>query len=100
MTTQKKPEDMPLAEIKEQMALYCRLYYHKRKEEDPEYMDTVRARKRITGKALYHKKKAEREAMEKKEKEKKMKINQSITIAENTKLNMRWLLSLISSFLD
>ena len=68
MTTQKKPEDMTLAEIKEQMALYCRLYYHKRKEEDPEYMDTVRARKIITGKALYHKKKAEREAMEKKEK--------------------------------
>ena len=68
MTTQKKPEDMTLAEIKEQMALYCRLYYHKRKEKDPEYMDTVRARKRITGKALYHKKKAEREAMEKKEK--------------------------------
>ena len=68
MTTQKKPEDMTLAEIKEQMAWYCRLYYRKRKEEDPEYMDTVRARKRIPGKALYHKKKAEREAMEKKEK--------------------------------
>ena len=68
MTTQKKPEDMTLAEIKEQMALYCRLYYHKRKEEDPEYMDIVRARKRITGKALHHKKEAEREAKETEEK--------------------------------
>ena len=60
----KKPEDMTLDEIKEQMALFSRLYYHKRKEEDPEYIEKVREGKRITGKALYHKKKAEREAKE------------------------------------
>ena len=60
----KKPEDMTLDEIREQMALFSRLYYHKRKEEDPEYIEKVRERKRITGKALYHKKKAEKEAKE------------------------------------
>ena len=60
----KKPEDMTLDEIKEQMALFSRLYYHKRKEEDPEYIEKVRERKRITGTALYHKKQAEREAKE------------------------------------
>ena len=60
----KKPEDMPLDEIREQMTLFSRLYYHKRKEEDPEYIEKVRERKRITGKALYHKKKAQREARE------------------------------------
>ena len=46
------------------VALFSRLYYHKRKEEDPEYIERVRERKRITGKALYYKKKAEREARE------------------------------------
>ena len=60
----KKPEDMTLDEIREQMALFSRLYYHKRKEEDPEYIEKVRERKRITGRALYHKKKAQREARE------------------------------------
>ena len=60
----KKPEDMTLDEIREQMALFSRLYHHKRKEEDPEYIEKVRERKRITGKALYHKKKAQREARE------------------------------------
>ena len=101
MTTQKKPEEMTLAEIKEQMALYCRLYYHKRKEEDPEYMDMVRARKRITGKALYHKKKAEREAMgKKKEKGENDEDKPKYHHSRNTKQNMRWLLSPISSILD
>ena len=60
----KKPEDMTLDEIREHMALFSRLYYHKRKEEDPEYVGRVRERKIITGKALYQKKKAEREARE------------------------------------
>ena len=44
----KKPEDMTLDEIREQMALFSRLYYHKRKEEDPDYIEKVRERKRIT----------------------------------------------------
>ena len=60
----KKPEDMTLDEIREQMALSSRLYYHKRKEEEPEYIEKVRERKRITGKALYHKKNSQREARE------------------------------------
>ena len=73
----KKQEDVTLDEIREHMALFSRLYYHKRKEEDPEHIERVRDRKRITGKALYHKKKAERG--ERRE--------------NTTKHNMPWLLS-------
>lgn len=36
-TVYKNPEEMTLDEIKEQLALYSRLYYHKRRE-DPDYM--------------------------------------------------------------
>ena len=41
MTT-KTPEDMTLDEIKEQLALYNRLYYQKRRHEK-EFMETKRA---------------------------------------------------------
>ena len=34
----KKIDDLTIEEIKEQMALYQRLYYHRMKE-DPEYME-------------------------------------------------------------
>ena len=37
-----KPEDMTLDEIKEQLALYNRLYYQKRRLEK-DFMDTKRA---------------------------------------------------------
>lgn len=37
----KKIEDLTIDEIKEQMALYQRLYYHRMKE-DPEYMERKR----------------------------------------------------------
>ena len=37
----KRIEDLTIEEIKEQMALYQRLYYHKMKE-DPEYMEKKR----------------------------------------------------------
>ena len=96
----KKPEDMTLDEIRAQMALFSRVYYHKRKEEDPEYIEKVRERKRITGKALYHKKKAQREARETEERRERGEPepeSQIITRAENTKQNMRWLLSLIEN---
>ena len=36
-TVYKNPEEMTLDEIKEQLALYSRLYYHKRRG-DPDYM--------------------------------------------------------------
>ena len=37
-----KPEDMTIDEIREQLALYNRLYYNKRRE-DKEYLDKKRA---------------------------------------------------------
>ena len=37
----KKIDDLTIEEIKEQMALYQRLYYHRTKE-DPEYMERKR----------------------------------------------------------
>ena len=37
-----KPEDMTIEEIREQLALYNRLYYNKRRE-DKEYLDKKRA---------------------------------------------------------
>jgi len=52
MTTAKNIDELTLDEIKEQMALYHRLYYKKRKEE-PEFMD----RKRELDRKKYHEKK-------------------------------------------
>ena len=37
----KKPEDMTMEEIKEQLAIYNRLYYHKR-DKDEAYMQKKR----------------------------------------------------------
>ena len=55
MTT-KKPEDLTIEEIREQMSLYQRLYQHKMKD-TPEYQEARKQSK----KRYYYKKKAERE---------------------------------------
>ena len=55
MTT-KKPEDLTIEEIREQMSLYQRLYHHKMKN-TPEYQEVRKQSK----KRYYYKKKAERE---------------------------------------
>ena len=55
MTT-KKPEDLTIEEIREQMSLYQRLYHHKMKD-TPEYQEARKQSK----KRYYYKKKAERE---------------------------------------
>ena len=55
MTT-KKPEDLTIEEIREQMSLYQRLYHHKMKD-TPEYQEARKQSK----KRYYDKKKAERE---------------------------------------
>ena len=55
MTT-KKPEDLTIEEIREQMSLYQRLYHHKMKN-TPEYQEARKQSK----KRYYYKKKAERE---------------------------------------
>ena len=47
MTGMKKPEDLTLDEVREQMALYQRLYY-KLRMQDPEYATAVRERKRLS----------------------------------------------------
>ena len=62
MTTIKKVEDLTLDEIKEQMALYQRLYYHRTKGDRETKANRNESRRR-----WYNKKKAERE----KEKEEK-----------------------------
>ena len=46
MTAMKKPEDLTLDEVREQMALYQRLYY-KLRMQDPDYATAVRERKRL-----------------------------------------------------
>ena len=56
MTT-KNIEDLTLDEIREQMALYQRLYYKKRRETDPEFIE----RKRERDRQLYHEKKKVKE---------------------------------------
>lgn len=55
MTSTKNIDDLTLDEIKEQMALYHRLYYKKRRE-DPEWME----RKREMDRKNYCKKKEAR----------------------------------------
>ena len=72
MTT-KNIEDLTLDEIREQMALYQRLYYKKRREIDPEFV----VKKRERDRQLYHEKK--------KVKEEKGKLKTLIT-TENTML--------------
>ena len=52
MTT-KNIDELTLDEIREQMALYQRLYYKKRRETDPEFVEKKRERDR----QLYHEKK-------------------------------------------
>ena len=47
MTAMKKPEDLTLDEVREQMALYQRLYY-KLRMQDPDYATAVRERKRLS----------------------------------------------------
>ena len=47
MTGMKKPEDLTLDEVREQMALYQRLYY-KLRMQDPDYATAVRERKRLS----------------------------------------------------
>ena len=42
----KKPEDLTLDEVREQMALYQRLYY-KLRMQDPDYATALRERKRL-----------------------------------------------------
>ena len=37
-----KPEDMTLEEIKEQLAIYNRLYYQKRRRHEKDFMETKR----------------------------------------------------------
>ena len=56
MTT-KNIEDLTLDEIREQMALYQRLYYKKRRDTDPEFIEKKRERDR----QLYHEKKKVKE---------------------------------------
>ena len=52
----KKPEELTIEEIREQMSLYQRLYHHKMKN-TPEYQEARKQSK----KRYYYKKKAERE---------------------------------------
>ena len=47
MTAMKKPEDLTLDEVREQMALYQRLYY-KLRMQDPDYATALRERKRLS----------------------------------------------------
>ena len=47
MTGMKKPEDLTLDEVREQMALYQRLYY-KLRMQDPDYATVLRERKRLS----------------------------------------------------
>ena len=56
----KKPEELTLEEIREQMSLYQRLFYQKMKN-SPEYQEARRQTKR----KHYYKKKAEREEQKK-----------------------------------
>lgn len=63
----RKPDDLTLDEIKEQMALYQRLYYHRVKE-TPEYKE----KKAETQRQYYLKKKAKKE-----EEKNKMKKQQN-----------------------
>jgi len=56
----KKPEDLTLEEIKEQMALYQRLYYYKTRNLPEHQASRKEARKRY-----YYKKKAEKEEQRK-----------------------------------
>ena len=51
MTAMKKPEDLTLDEVREQMALYQRLYY-KLRMQDPDYATAVRERKRLRSNGL------------------------------------------------
>ncbi len=63
--TLKNVDDLTLDEIKEQMALFQRLYYRKKKETDPAFME----RNRELGRAKYYRKK-ERIGAEPKSREK------------------------------
>ena len=56
----KKPEELTIEEIREQMSLYQRLYHHKMKN-TPEYQEARKQSK----KRYYYKKKAEREEQKK-----------------------------------
>jgi hypothetical protein len=53
----KNIDELTLDEIREQMALYQRLYYKKRRETDPEFVEKKRERDR----QLYHEKKKVKE---------------------------------------
>lgn len=61
MTSNKKIEELTMDEIKEQLALYQRLYYKKKIEDDPEYLIRKRERQR-----RQYREKKEREGEEKK----------------------------------
>lgn len=61
MTSNKKIEELTMDEIKEQLALYQRLYYKKKIEDDPEYLIRKRERQR-----KQYREKKEREGGEKK----------------------------------
>ena len=54
-------DELSLDEIKEQMALYQRLYYKKKSQEDPEYLERKRERQR-----QQYREKKEKEVEEKK----------------------------------
>ena len=56
----KKPEELTIEEIREQMSLYQRLYHHKMKD-TPEYQEARKQSK----KRYYYKKKQEREEQKK-----------------------------------
>ena len=60
MSTQRKPEDLTIEEIKEQMALYQRLYYYKVKD-NPNFGD----KRKEAQKRYYEKKKAKLEEQKK-----------------------------------
>ena len=47
MTGMKQPEDLTLDEVREQMALYQRLYY-KLRMQDPDYATATRERTRLS----------------------------------------------------
>ena len=60
MTTPRKPEDLTIDEIKEQMALYQRLYYYKVRD-NPEFGE----KRKETQRRYYEKKKAKLEEQRK-----------------------------------
>ena len=82
MTTPRKPEDLTIEEIKEQMALFHRLYYYKIKD-TPEHKE----KRKETQRKYYEKKKAKLE--EQKQLEEKPAMNHPASRNVNTSENIK-----------